>query len=275
MNTYRKFSDFLNNHESSGTRLSTLPKAPKTIQPHIAAERTLDGLAALGGILRGNQDSPSASVGGKADQTAITGKKTLLDHESDRGAADRLKHLNQLNSTQSRSEVEGEPAASIQYEAGIPRDWVEGFVRLDPGCAPTDVPPKCWRTFVDDIGRFLEGGWAKKAAALGWGPYELFGADRDRPFIRLDKQGLCWLIKGGRLVGLSSDAAVIEISSGARHTYRRKPIEAGALAWELANTMPQLALGRGPESQDCQGMVARKIVLLSDLPDDFGKNRNP
>ncbi|HJU19826.1 MAG TPA: hypothetical protein VJ770_25510 [Stellaceae bacterium] len=55
--------------------------------------------------------------------------------------------------------------------------------------------------------RFLDGGFAKKAAALGWGPFDLFGCDRDRPFVRIDQAGLLWALNGDRLIALSENAA--------------------------------------------------------------------
>ena len=70
--------------------------------------------------------------------------------------------------------------------------------------------------------------------ALGWSPYELFGCDRERPFARIDQAGLLWFLSGDELVVLSEDTAIIERRTGARQTYRRKPIEPGrVLAWEI------------------------------------------
>jgi len=40
-----------------------------------------------------------------------------------------------------------------------------------------------------DIGCFLDGGWAEKATVLGWGPLDLLGCDRERPFARIDYAG--------------------------------------------------------------------------------------
>jgi hypothetical protein len=40
------------------------------------------------------------------------------------------------------------------------------------------MPPRRWQSFLYDCARFLDSGWAEKAAALGWGPYDLFGSDR-------------------------------------------------------------------------------------------------
>jgi hypothetical protein len=90
--------------------------------------------------------------------------------------------------------------------------------------------------FIDDCGRFLDADWSTRAVALGWGPFDLFGCDRERPFARIDHQGLLWLLNGGRLVELHRDRAIIEYDAGVRQTYRRRPIEVGrvVLAWEIA-----------------------------------------
>jgi hypothetical protein len=72
------------------------------------------------------------------------------------------------------------------------------------------VPAKRWLVFIDDCGRFLDGGWAEKAAALGWGPIDLFGVDRNKPFARIDHAGLLWLLNGDKLIELDCHKAVIE-----------------------------------------------------------------
>jgi hypothetical protein len=120
--------------------------------------------------------------------------------------------------------------------AGVPRDWAEGLARLDPARLPADVSPHRWRQFIDDAGRFLDCGWAARAAALGWRALDIFGCDRERPFARLDRAGLIWLIYCGKLIAMTADTATIERPSGARQTYRRVSAEPSciALAWELA-----------------------------------------
>jgi len=97
------------------------------------------------------------------------------------------------------------------------------------------VPPRRWLRFIDDCGHFLDGGWAARATALGWGPLDLFGCDRERPFARVDHLGLLWLVKGGAVVELLRDRAILQTESGVRQTYRRRPVEVGrvVLAWEL------------------------------------------
>jgi hypothetical protein len=66
-------------------------------------------------------------------------------------------------------EAEEERAAIIEHDGNIPRAWAEGYARLHPDHPPGDVPLRRWQTFVDDCGRFLDGRWAKRVAALGWG----------------------------------------------------------------------------------------------------------
>ena len=131
--------------------------------------------------------------------------------------------------------AEAERAAIVEHDGAIPREWAEGFARLDPDRPPGDVPLRRWQRFVDDVGFFLDSPLCAVAAALGWGTYDLFGCDRDRPFARIDHAGLLWLLNGAKLVMLAENAATIETRTGARQTYRRRPSEPGrVLAWELA-----------------------------------------
>ena len=133
------------------------------------------------------------------------------------------------------ADAKEERAAIVEHDGRIPRAWAEGFARLDPDRPTGDVPLKRWQRFVDDLGLFLDSPFCAVAAALGWGPFDLFGCDRDRPFARIDLAGMLWLLNGGRLIALSEHTATIETPTGARQTYRRKPEAPGrALPWELA-----------------------------------------
>ena len=71
-----------------------------------------------------------------------------------------------------------ERASIIEFDGGAPRAWAEALARLDPNKPSGDLPPQRWLRFIDDCGRFLDGGWAVRAAFLGWGPLDLFGCDR-------------------------------------------------------------------------------------------------
>lgn len=128
-----------------------------------------------------------------------------------------------------------ERAAIIEHDGGIPRSWAEALARLDPNRPPGDVPPRRWLRFIDDCGRFLDNGWAARAAVLGWGPLDLFGCDRERPFARVDHLGLLWLLNGGTVLELHRDQAILETERGSRQRYWRRPVEVGrvVLAWEL------------------------------------------
>lgn len=154
------------------------------------------------------------------------------------GQVDRLSPTFQDQET--ADEAFDERAAIIENDGRIPHEWAEGYSRLNPNRPPADVQARRWQQFVDDAGRFLDGGFAERAAALGWESFDLFGCDRDRPLARLDQQGLCWLIAGNRLLDISEGAAILETWTGARQTFRRKLSEPGrVLAWELAPCWPR------------------------------------
>ena len=132
-------------------------------------------------------------------------------------------------------EIEEERAAIIEEGDHIPRAWAEGYAQLNAERPPGDVPLGRWQRFVDDVGAFLDSPFCAVAVALGWGPLDLFGCDRDRPFARIDQAGLLWLLNGERLVALSENTATIEMSDGVRQRYCRF-FGGGARAsvWELA-----------------------------------------
>jgi hypothetical protein len=97
------------------------------------------------------------------------------------------------------------------------------------------MPERRWRTVVYDIEKFLTSSFAETAAALGWDSLDLFGADSNRPFARIDQAGLLLLLGGNKLLTLTADTATIETRTGARQTYRRKPRGPGrALLWDHA-----------------------------------------
>jgi hypothetical protein len=132
-------------------------------------------------------------------------------------------------------EAEEERAAVVQHKGNIVGAWAQGFARLHPDRLLRGVPTRRWLRLVDDIGLFLDSAFCVSAAALGWGPYDLFGCDGDRPFARIDQLGLLWLLNGGRLVALTSDTATIKTLNGSTLTHRRHVgNEPGrVLAWEL------------------------------------------
>jgi hypothetical protein len=120
-----------------------------------------------------------------------------------------------------------------QQHAGTIREWAENCARLVADRPPRDVPLRRWHQLINDIGKFVDSGWAEKAAALGWTLVELVGVDYERPFGRLDKAGLLWLLNGKQLVAMCENTATIETTTGVRQTYHRRSDQPGrALAWE-------------------------------------------
>ena len=111
----------------------------------------------------------------------------------------------------------------------------EGVARLNPARSPCDVPIPRWVQFIDDCRRFLDDGWANCAERLGWSPLDLFGCDSTKPFARINRAGLLWLLGGRTLIALAGDAAGIATASGGYLTFRRSMCEpGGVLAWDLS-----------------------------------------
>jgi hypothetical protein len=128
-----------------------------------------------------------------------------------------------------------ERAAIIEHDGGAPRVWAEALARLDPARPPADVPVEYWLRFIDACGHFLDGGWHEKAAALGWGPLELFGCDRNHPFGKVEAMGLLWRIGDYPLEALTRNHALATTPNGGVHFLRRRPSLPGqVLPWEIA-----------------------------------------
>jgi hypothetical protein len=141
-----------------------------------------------------------------------------------------------LSSAPGHNEAHEERSAVVEFCSGAPRAWAEGLARLDPSRPPNDVPHQRWLRFIDGTGRFLSDGWAAKAAVLGWRAVDLFGCDRHRPWARIDRAGLLWLMAGRRLVALTTDTATIETASGGSQRYHR--VHNGSsrvLVWSLCD----------------------------------------
>lgn len=199
MRAYRKFSDTLRN-DFYAPAPPKAPNPPNVSDPVYPKGPTLGDLGGLGGAA-GETENP---------------------------------HAVYVCTPAMWAKTEAERAAIVEHDGGIPREWAEGFAWLDPDRPPSDVPVKRWQRFVDDVGVFLDSPFCAVAASLGWGPYDLFGCDRERPFARIDQAGLLWLLDGNRLVALSENTATIETRTGARQTWPRKPSEPGrVLAWDL------------------------------------------
>ncbi len=127
----------------------------------------------------------------------------------------------------------GAPAPANSGEIGLPSEWVEGIARLKTMSPPANVPPRRWEQFICGSARFADR-WAATGAALGWGPADLWGCHREKPYERLDCAGLLWLLNRAEIVALTADTATIRTRTGAIQSFRRRPAPPGTvLAWEL------------------------------------------
>jgi hypothetical protein len=113
----------------------------------------------------------------------------------------------------------------------IPVEWMQGAGRLQHLPLHAGVPVYRWRVFLNDVGHFLCGHWAGRAADFGWGVMALFGCHPDRPLDHLQGAGLLWRVGGGKIVGMYSDWAVIEINGAQRIIHRRPSPANFVLPW--------------------------------------------
>ena len=69
----------------------------------------------------------------------------------------------------------------------MPLDWVRGVERLHRLPAHAGVPQHRWGVFLNDFDQFIHGrgGWAERAADLGWDTLALFGLSEGRRHGRL------------------------------------------------------------------------------------------
>src|SRR5438045_8228400 len=75
--------------------------------------------------------------------------------------------------------------------------------------------------FLNDFDPHGRGGWAERAADLGWDTLALFGCHPTRPLDHLNGAGLLWRISGGKITAMQSDWATIEIDGAQRIIHRR------------------------------------------------------
>jgi hypothetical protein len=121
-----------------------------------------------------------------------------------------------------------ERAAIVEHDGGVPSEWVEAFVRLDPRRPPANVSAVQWLRYVDACGHLVDD-WAHRAIALGMAPHVLLG-DGQRGDLHTGKGSLAWFlaIEGGKLTRLDAAQAMITTADGRHSVFRRV---ANSLAW--------------------------------------------
>lgn len=113
-----------------------------------------------------------------------------------------------------------ERAAVAEVDAGVPREWAEGFARLQVTKPPASVSAQRWRQVIDDAGCFIDR-WGAQAAALGWRTVDVFGVHADKPEGRFDAAGLVWCLRGARVVAITEESARLTTTTGASLTFHR------------------------------------------------------
>jgi hypothetical protein len=217
-----------------------------TFVPSTATGRALTATTATGESLDNLGNGRSGRRGREKTEPPIELLKVSADSSviksySQNTAASRAESITIMGSTASTATIENFRCASSGRGCGRRgRETAISQVNLDRRRPVGDVPPARWSQFVADAEALIAGGWATQARALGWAVFDLFGCDPDRPFARIDQQGLCWLLNGRKVIALTATAATIETSSGARLTYRRGPGRKGQmLPWHGRRGRPR------------------------------------
>jgi hypothetical protein len=167
------------------------------------------------------------------DRSAENVRSNETNEENEITPAHELQSgLNSLNSFVSSPErVADEPnaagdlderAAIIEFGAGVPRAWAEGYAALSAMPAPTGFSSERWRRIVDAAGTFLDR-WAADAIACGWSDIDIFGCDGAAPDRRFDCMGLVLLLDRCEIVAIDGGGADLVTNTGDAQRYRRKP----------------------------------------------------
>jgi hypothetical protein len=125
-----------------------------------------------------------------------------------------------------------ERAAVIEEGARVPREWAEGFARLNVMEPPLGFSLARWQQLIDDGGRFLDM-WGNQAAALGWRVEDVFGVDGVEPETGYGAIGLVAMIRGGAVTCVTKSMAVVEQHEGELLVYLRRRSREATLVWHL------------------------------------------
>ena len=156
-------------------------------------------------------------------------------------STERLAGLATLADANTKIDDFEERAAIIEYDAGVPREWAEGFARLCTMSRPAGYPEARWQTLIDDAGKFMDR-WAVQVSSMGWSVGEVFGVHPDAPDARIDLKGLVLCIGGTEVVAVSADSVTVQTPSGARQRIFRRADKHSAgriTVWELKQEIEQ------------------------------------
>ncbi len=127
-----------------------------------------------------------------------------------------------------------ERAALVEYGAGVPHDWADGFARLAVMPRPAAYSPDRWHQIIDDAGRFLDC-WAEDAARLGWDAASVFGVGSTASEARTDQKGVVALIRGWKVTGVAVDRVTVRNpkTDNTLSIYRRADAAGRVMLWEI------------------------------------------
>ena len=128
-----------------------------------------------------------------------------------------------------------ERAALIEFGANVPREWAEGFAKLNLSAPPPGYAHGPWRQLIDDAGLFLDR-WAQEAIALGWSVEHVFGLDPAKPETGYEAMGLVAFIRGGTVQAIGECTASIQPRQGGLLLYIRRNSQAAVPAWDLVTS---------------------------------------
>jgi hypothetical protein len=156
----------------------------------------------------------------------IVGKEIVKDVPSERLGKDVPEVAREVGPSDARDSVpvaqvdRMETPATVSASVNRLSTWKSGIASLRRDRAFPSVPTLRWGTFIDDCKAFMDptGGWADRAAQLGWDAFDLFASHPARPVDYLTTAGLLWLVNGGQIVELRQDWATIHHPRNGKQT---------------------------------------------------------
>jgi len=127
-------------------------------------------------------------------------------------------------------------AARAHAVQALPEPWADGVSRLREMRAPATVPSGAWTMLLVATTALIGGGFAWKAAGLGWDDVALWGCHPARPMQRVDLAGALWLIGSDEITSVTPTAIALRTRTRAPLMIYRRRARAGepiVLAWDL------------------------------------------
>lgn len=112
--------------------------------------------------------------------------------------------------------------------ARVPTEWDDALKRLRAMSRPRIAGERRWRQIIEDAAVFVSS-WGDVAPRLGWTIADVFAFDLDE---QSDALGLIFAMRGGRVVLVDADSAIIR-NGGRRSVFYRGRCDQAPLVWHL------------------------------------------